>query len=185
MYATGHTRVGSDARREMPHMVRKMLLGAFALIALIAAPAAAQYDFVVTPGTVTLGGDVTVSGEGCTPGDEVTITLTPVGDATTNRAAGDSVVVATGTADDEGQFTITFTVPTTTPTGSYEVEAFCSGYSVGSRIIEVVAPGGGGDGSIVRTGSDLNGLGLLGAGLLTGGGIILLATKSRRNRATA
>lgn len=184
MHATGDTRVGSDARREMPHMVRKMLLGAFALIALVAAPAAAQYDFVVTPGTVTLGGDVTVSGEGCTPGDEVSITMTQLTEASTNRAIGDSVVVGTGTADENGEFTITFTVPENFALGSYEVEAFCSGYSVGSSVIQVVGPGGGGGGSIVRTGSDLNGLGLLGAGLLTGGGIILLATKSRRNRAT-
>lgn len=166
-------------------MVRKMLLGAFALIALVAAPAAAQYNFTVTPGTVVQGGELTVSGEGCSPADEVTITMTQLSDSTTNRAIGDSVVVATGTADDQGEFTITFTVPDTLPTGSYEVEAFCSGYSVGSSIVDVVAPGGGGGGSIVRTGSDLNGLGLLGAGLLTGGGIILLATKSRRNRATA
>ena len=168
-------------------MVRKMLLGAFALIALLAAPAAAQYRFTVTPGTVVQGGDVTISGEGCSPNDEVSITLTPVDGASTNRAAGDSVVVATGTADQDGEFTITFPLPEDTATGFYEVEAFCSGYSVGSSVIEVVAPGGGGGGtgSIVRTGSDLNGLGLLGAGLLTGGGIILLATKSRRNRATA
>lgn len=166
-------------------MVRKMLLGAFALVALVATPAAAQYDFVVTPGTVTLGGDITVAGEGCTPGDEVSITLTQLSEATTNRAVGDAVVVATTTADGEGEFTVTFPVPDGTTPGTYEVEAFCSGYSVGSSIIEIVGPGGGGGGTIVRTGSDLNGLGLLGAGLLTGGGIILLATKSRRNRATA
>ena len=38
-------------------------------------------------------------------------------------------------------------------------------------------------GPIVRTGSDLNGLGLLGAGLLTLGGLILVATKTRRHEA--
>ena len=48
------TRVGCDARREMADMVRKMLLGALALLALTAAPAAAQYRFVVGPGQVTV-----------------------------------------------------------------------------------------------------------------------------------
>ncbi|MCB0972084.1 MAG: hypothetical protein KDA97_11320 [Acidimicrobiales bacterium] len=168
-------------------MVRKMLLGALALLALTAAPAAAQYRFVVGPGQVTVGGEVSVAGEGCSPGDEVTITMTPLNNGSTSRAAGNSVVVATTIADESGEFNTTYTVPEGTALGKYEVEAFCGGYSVGSSIIEVVAPsdGGSGNGSIVRTGSDLNGLGLLGAGLLTGGGIILLATKSRRNRATA
>lgn len=166
-------------------MFRRMLIGAFALIALVAAPAAAQYDFSVGPGNVTPGGDVTVSGEGCSAGAEVTITLTLL--QATRAAVGESVVVATVTADANGEFNLTFQIPADAVLGRYKVEAFCDGASVGSAEINVVAPssGGGGQGTIVRTGSDLNGLGLLGAGLLTAGGIILIATKSRRHRAQA
>ena len=39
--------------------------------------------------------------------------------------------------------------------------------------------------TIARTGSDLNGLGLAGAALITVGGIILLTTRSRRHQARA
>ena len=40
-------------------------------------------------------------------------------------------------------------------------------------------------GPILRTGSDLNGLGLVGAGLITVGGVILIATSTRRHQARA
>lgn len=171
-------------------MLRRMLIGAAVLVVLMAAPAAAQYPFNVSPGTVVAGGDVTVSGQGCAPGAEVTITLTLV---TPAKAAGDGVVVATVIADENGKFTVTFTVPEGTAAGTYNVSATCGGVEVASANIEVVdssptttttrASGGGSTTPIVRTGSDLNGLGLAGAGLITVGGIILLATRSRRHQA--
>ena len=37
------------------------------------------------------------------------------------------------------------------------------------------------NGTLPRTGSDLDRLGLMGAGLLTAGGLVLVATKSRRH----
>ena len=59
-------------------MLRKMLMGALLLIALAASPAAAQYDTVgVSPGTVTPGGTVTLTGQACLPNVEVTILLVP------------------------------------------------------------------------------------------------------------
>lgn len=166
-------------------MFRRMLIGALLLVALMAAPAAAQYDFTVTPGVVEQGGAVTVSGQGCSPGAEVTITLTQLTDA---RAIGDTIVVATVIADENGEFTVTFDIPEGTAVGTYEVAATCDGQEVRSAIIEVVGPstatttpGTPPDDDIVRTGSDLNGLGLLGAGLITAGGIVLIATKARRH----
>ena len=169
-------------------MIRKMLIGATLLLALAAAPVAAQtYDFNVTPGTVVAGGQVTVSGQGCAANAQVIITMT---EAAPQRAVGDVIFTTTITADENGEFTYTFTVPVGTPAGTYEITANCDGH-VFSSFIDVVdttpttTPGNGSTGPIVRTGSDLNGLGLAGAGLITLGGIILIATRSRRHQARA
>ena len=171
-------------------MFRRMLIGALLLVALLAAPAAAQYDVSVTPGEVEAGGAITFSGEGCLPGAEITITLTEVAPGTT-KAIGDVITITTITADENGAFTVTFDVPEGTAVGTYRVSAICGGEAVASAIINVVdgttattVPGSSNE-PIVRTGSDLNGLGLAGAGLITVGGIILIATRSRRHQAEA
>ncbi|MCU1372662.1 MAG: cell wall anchor protein [Ilumatobacteraceae bacterium] len=173
-------------------MFRRMLIGATLLIALAAAPAAAQYPFNVSPGTVVAGGSVTVSGKGCSPNAPVTITMV---EGAAQKAVGDVIFETTITSDENGEFTFTFTVPVGTPVGTYEVKAECNDGVVFSAFIDVVdsttattTPGTGSTGSsgpIVRTGSDLNGLGLAGAGLITVGGIILIATRSRRHQAQA
>lgn len=171
-------------------MFRRMLIGATLLIALAAAPAAAQYPFNVSPGTVVAGGSVTVSGKGCSPGAPVTITMV---EGAVQRAVGDVIFETTITADENGEFTYTFTVPVGTPVGTYTITAECNDGVVFSATIDVVdattpttTPGGGSTtGPIVRTGSDLNGLGLVGAGLITVGGIILIATRTRRHSAQA
>lgn len=166
-------------------MFRRMLIGATLLIALAAAPAAAQYPFNVSPGTVVAGGQLTVSGKGCDPGAEVTISMV---EAAAQKAVGDVIFTTTVTADENGEFTYTFTVPAGTPVGTYQVTAECNDGVVFSAFVDVVdsttpttTPGGGSTGPIVRTGSDLNGLGLVGAGLITVGGIILIATRTRRH----
>ena len=164
-------------------MFRRMVIGALLLVALVAAPAAAQYDFTVSPGDVVPGGSVTVSGSGCQPGETVTITLTQVA---ATKAVGDSVVIATATTDANGAFTITFVVPEGTAVGSYTLTANCGGHQVGVGDLNVVAPGTatttpGSTTPIVRTGSDLTPLGLVGAALITVGGIILIATRTRRH----
>lgn len=166
-------------------MFRRMLIGAVLLTALFAAPAAAQYPFNVSPGTVVAGGAVTVAGEGCAPGAEVTITMT---EAAAQKAVGDVVFTTTVIADENGNFSVTFNIPAGTPVGTYEVVAECGNGEVYSAFIDVVdattpttTPGGGSTTPIVRTGSDLNGLGLAGAGLITVGGIILIATRTRRH----
>ena len=172
-------------------MFRKILIGATMLATLaIAAPAGAQtYDFNVSPGNVEAGGQVTVSGEGCNPGEEVTITVT---EGAPQKAVGDVILTTTGTADSSGKFTITFKIPPGTPVGVYTVTATCGDGVVLSSVINVVegpvattTPGKPGGGTIARTGSDLNGLGLAGAALITVGGIILLTTRSRRHQARA
>lgn len=172
-------------------MFRKILIGATMLAALaIATPAGAQtYDFNVSPGNVEAGGQVTVSGEGCNPGEEVTITVT---EGAPQKAVGDVILTTTGTADATGKFTVTFSMPAGTPVGVYTVTATCGDGVVLSSVINVVEgpvvttpPSRPGGGTIARTGSDLNGLGLVGAGLITVGGIILLTTRSRRHQARA
>lgn len=162
-------------------MVRKVLLIALAFVALLAAPAAAQYDdLVVSPGEVEAGGVVTVTGQGCPAGSEVVIALIPPG-----------TTVATGTADADGNFTIEFTIPEGTAPGTYTVQATCGDVVQSETIVvagdTVTPPPGnpGGGGNLPRTGSDLDGMGLLGAGLLAIGGLVLLGTRRRRSTGTA
>lgn len=159
-------------------MVRKVLLAALTMVALFAAPAAAQYDdFVVTPGEVVVGGTVTVTGQGCAAFEEVVIALIPPG-----------TTVATGTTDADGNFTITFTIPDGTDPGVYTVQATCGDLVQNETITVngsnvVVPPGtpGGGGGNLPRTGSDLDRVGLIGVGLLAAGGLVLLGTRRRRS----
>ena len=168
-------------------MIRKMLIGAAALLVLFAAPAAAQYDFTVGPGTVEPGGTVTVTGGSCWHNKPVVIRVTQ---KSATKAVGDVIFETTVITDDQGNFSLTFEFPPDAEPGVYVVAAYCDGTEVASQEVEVAGasptttttPGGG---TIVRTGSDLNGLGLLGAGLLTIGGIILIATKGRRHEARA
>ena len=170
-------------------MFRKMLIGALALVALAAAPAAAQYNLDVG-GEIVPGGTVTVAGDSCAFNAEVEVTLTQT--AASTRAVGDTVTLATGTADGEGNYNISFELPADLEPGTYDINVYCNGAFVRSAQVEIgqtgtptTRPGSGsgssGGGPIVRTGSDLNGLGLAGVGLLTVGGIILIATKTRRH----
>ncbi|MEZ5138134.1 MAG: hypothetical protein R2711_05045 [Acidimicrobiales bacterium] len=178
-------------------MFRKMLVAALALVALVAAPVAAEYDFSVSPTVVQAGGVVTVSGTGCVPFSTVSVKVT-------QRSTGTIVYTGSDQTDANGEFTFDVQLPKNLAPGFYDLEARCplDGSTAPTRalqgtvegndlvfraVIEIVAaPGGGGggggvdDGNIVRTGSDLNGLGLVGAGLLTVGGLVLIASKRRR-----
>lgn len=184
-------------------MFRKMLIVGVALVALAASPAAAQYDFEVSPTVVQAGGVVSVSGKDCPP-------LSPVGVKVTQRSTGTIIYQAEDTTDAQGSFSFNIQLPKDLAPGFYDLEARCplkpglpaeynrralqgqieGDYLVFRAVIEVRAPGGGDDGNgvddgdLVRTGSDLNGLGLIGAGLLTVGGLVLIASK-RRNAAGA
>ncbi|HRW38072.1 MAG: hypothetical protein KDB04_01030 [Acidimicrobiales bacterium] len=183
-------------------MFRKMLVAGLALVALAASPAAAEYDFSVSPTVVQAGGVVTVSGEGCVPFSTVSVKVT-------QRSTGSVIYTGSDQTDANGEFTFDVQLPKNLAPGFYDLEARCplDGSTAPGRalqgtvegndlvfraVIEIVAaPGGGGggggggvdDGKIVRTGSDLNGLGLVGAGLLTVGGLVLIASKRRRTSA--
>ena len=183
-------------------MLKKILMVTAVLVFGAAAPAAAQYpEIVVTPGTVTEGGTISVTGKFCNPGENVVITLRPA--ATGNRAIpAEGIVVATTTADENGAFNTSFDLPPEATAGSYEVVVNCGG-TTRIETIEVLGkninppstvpgttpgttpgPDGnnapGGSGTLPRTGSDLNGYGLIGAGLLTVGGLFLLGARKRR-----
>jgi hypothetical protein len=166
-------------------MLKKMLIGAIALVGLFAAPAAGQYVIDVTPDTVLPGGTVTVTGEDCASNAIITVTLTQL---TAQRAVGDTVEVATGQADEDGAYSVDVQLPADLDPGTYELSVFCDGQFVQSAQITVAGPTTPttqaptpSDDDIVRTGSDLNGLGILGAGLLVGGGVVLFATRNRRH----
>jgi hypothetical protein len=179
-----------------------MLIGAAVLVALMAAPAAAQYPFNVSPGTVVAGAEVTISGKGCAPLSTVSVKVT-------QRSTGTVILTDSGTTDAQGEFTFNVKIPADAAPGWYDLEARCpidgstaadsgrdlQGVPEGNDLVfrasiyvegetpatTTPSKGGGTTTPIVRTGSDLNGLGLAGAGLITVGGIILIATRSRRH----
>ena len=152
-------------------MIRKMLLAALVLVGLFAAPAAAQYPgFQVNPGTSRPGGPANFNGKGCQPGETVTIRF-------------DGTVGATVTAKPNGSFNGQFRVPTTATPGTHTVTATCGNLVQSApldvRGSEVTRPNTG-SGSLPRTGTDVDMLGLVGAGLLAAGGSVMLATRKRR-----
>ena len=173
-------------------MVRKVLIGAVLLVALAASPAAAEYGTSVTPGQVQAGGVITITGQACVPNVPITITITQVAESGATRAAratGDVIGTITVTPDADGNFSTTFTIPAGTAPGTYEVSS--TEACVKGETFEVapasVAPGGtgtgagSGSGNLPRTGTDIERLGLIGAGLLVAGGLVLVATRRRRH----
>ena len=190
-------------------MIRKAIIGAVALVALMAAPAAAQYAVVtVTPTQVSSGGVVSVTGTMCPANSEVNIYLV-AGDQTAlaSKAAPapeGGVLVGTLTADASGSFSTSFTIPAGTAPGVYTVVTTCGDFTdatlievMGDQTTRPTTPGttptgnnggggsSGGGGNLPRTGSNLNGLGLMGAGLLTVGGLVLVATRKRQQRSSS
>lgn len=155
-------------------MVRKVLIGALMLVALFAAPAAAQYpDFTVTPGGVEAGGSAGFQGSGCQPGETVVVTV-------------DGRVVATVVADAGGDYSGSFVVDLAP--GEYTVTATCGNVVNTSPLLvrgvtqtstpPTSRPGGTAGAPLARTGSNVNGLALAGAALLlAGGGAMVVARK--------
>jgi hypothetical protein len=73
-------------------MIRKILIAAVALVALMAAPAARSTGgLTVNPGSVRPGGNADFAGKGCQPGETVVIRL-------------DGTTVSTVTSDTSGEF---------------------------------------------------------------------------------
>jgi LPXTG-motif cell wall-anchored protein len=138
-------------------MIRRIALVAGTLLLVLvglAAPAQAGLEYPpssgisINPTTVDPGGQVTVTGDGCEAGAEVTISL------------GDSQV-ATVTAGEDGTFSTAFQVPSSTAAGTYSVNASGCAAEVLSTTLTVRASGttpaptgGSGGSSLPRTGSD-------------------------------
>src|SRR6185503_6301496 len=112
------SKTGSDTFARLPRrpaveedMIRRMLiLAAVALVAL--APAAhAQYQpgggTSVSDSTVTRGQTITVTADGCTPGEEVTFFF-------------DGSAAGTATADDAGEASGSVTIPDDASAGTHE-----------------------------------------------------------------
>lgn len=119
---------------------------------------------------------------------------------------GGPIEVAVVNADAAGNFTATFTVPESLHPGMHTVRATCGAVVQGTSLIIQGPPAGnpgsrgsngrqgfgnegsvgggrtGSRGALARTGSSLNTVGLLGAGLLTVGGLVLLTTRKRQHR---
>lgn len=135
-------------------MFRRALLLSLAAIALIAAPAAAQYDGVAGSTEVLDDGSIRVTGEGCEP--DATISY----DVTKDGAAFSS---GTAQADAEGDFA--FTVATD-GAGDYQVTSTCGDqtFVLGATVAAAGTGGtggtttggttGAGTGTLPQTGSD-------------------------------
>lgn len=154
-------------------MVRKVLIGALMIVAVFAAPAAAQYpDFTITPGGVETGGVAGFSGSGCPPGSTVTI-------------AANGQTLATVVANAQGEYSGTATI--NLPPGNYTASATCGDivrtFPLNVRGVSQGRPpagvgGGTGGAPLPRTGSDSNNLAVVGAALLlVGGGAMVVARK--------
>lgn len=185
-------------------MIRKILLLAGVLIALLAAPALAQYrPAFIAPSSAAQGQSFTVSGTGAVAGATVSFYLT--------SDSGTRVLVGSTTAASDGSFSAVITVPTTISPGSYVLTA--SGGTLSRTVsIQIVPPSATPPGGGTGTGSDGNGTGSAGAGsgsagsgtgalprtgsnnlqpltiggalLVATGGLLILATRKQRRDST-
>jgi hypothetical protein len=178
-------------------------------LTLIACPAFAQDDeayppdtdqLTVSESTVSPGESFTISGGGAEPGATVTFTLKRSSSSAlgANRAlaagpglgqlvaavrpqAQSSVPLGSTTADAEGEFSATLTIPSGTDPGVYTVTATSGGDVLAVVTIRVAAAGSVGD--LPFTGGNvLPGL-AIGATLIVAGGLLLLSLKRRRSAA--
>ena len=151
-------------------MVRRSLavIGiAFAALVLLAPAASAQY---VDPGGISVddpnpdvGDSIVVTGSGCEPDATVTVTLTQ-GDQ--------SVVVGQFTADADGNYTGSVTIPSSFSAGTATLSDSC-GNSLTLTIGAVAAA------ALPRTGSNTGTLWRVAVALMAAGGILVLTTRKR------
>jgi LPXTG-motif cell wall-anchored protein len=159
---------------------RLLVLGALlaTVVATIAVPAtvaSAQYQpnppgVVVDPGTVTVGGKVTVTGTGCPANVTVTIKI------------GD-VVVGTVTSDSSGGFTDNITLPPGIAPGTYTVHALCGDLDLTAVLAVTAVPVSVTTVTVAtlpRTGTDSGVWVKIGLSLVAIGGLLVLATRRRR-----
>jgi hypothetical protein len=145
---------------------------------IMASPAMAQYGgtcgFVLTPTTVTPGGTVQVVGQNANPNEVLVFTI------------GDPITIGTTTADANGNFTATLTIPADLAPGTYSVDVNC-GNSVSSQTLNVSAANANNgnaanaEGNLPTTGSNTLLYLRWALALIALGGLIVLATRRQRH----
>jgi LPXTG-motif cell wall-anchored protein len=183
----------------------RKLVSALAITAgltLLAAPAFAQDDYppesteelTVSESTVEPGETITISGDGAEPGATVTYKLTrsssalggsrvvlagPRLAALLQPQAQSSVTLGTSTADGDGSFSATLTIPSGLDDGVYTLTATSGGEVLATATIRVLADATTGD--LPFTGSNVAPGLAIGATLIVAGGLLLLAVRRRRS----
>ena len=149
-------------------MIRRMLI--LAAVALVAfAPAAhAQYgdgSITVSDSTVTRGQTITVTVDGCEPGEEVTFFF-------------DGADAGSATADDSGTATGSVTVPGDATAGEHVISNSCN-----DATIVVTVEVAGTAAALPRTGSDSSlPLAKVAIVLIAAGGLLVLVSRDRSGR---
>jgi LPXTG-motif cell wall-anchored protein len=183
----------------------RKLVSALAITAgltLLAAPAYAQDDYppesteelTLSESTVEPGGTITISGDGAEPGATVTFKLTRSSSAlgaTRVMLAGprlaahlrpqaqSTVSLGSTTADGDGSFSATLTIPSGLDAGVYTLTATSGGEVLATATVRVLA--GSATGDLPFTGSNVAPGLALGAILIVAGGLLLLAVRRRRS----
>lgn len=126
-------------------------------------------------GQTRAGGTIVVHGEGCAPGGVVNVFF-------------DGKLIGSGTANAAGRYNVKATIPSNASPGRHTITVSGPGANCsGVEGISVSASGGGGgnsgsSGGLASTGVAVVGIGALGAVLLIGGGMMLLAGKRRNSK---
>jgi LPXTG-motif cell wall-anchored protein len=157
-------------------------------------PPASDEGLTVSESTVRAGETITVSGDGAEPGATVTFRLVKSSSALgaskvllagsrlaalVRPQAQSSVSLGSTTADDDGSFSATLTIPSTTDAGTYTLIASSGGEVLSTATIRVLAAAG--TGALPFTGADVAPGLAIGATLIVAGGLLLLAVRRRRN----
>jgi LPXTG-motif cell wall-anchored protein len=155
-------------------MVRRILLIAAAVLAvgsisLSSAGAGGNYG----------GCSATVSDTSPEPGQEITVEGSGAADGGTVSATLDGTEVGTGTADAQGDFTFTATIPSTA-TGSETLAVSC-GPNRGTFPITLTVVAG--SGTLPATGSDSLPLAWIGLGVLAAGATVMGGARLRARTA--
>ena len=137
-------------------------------------PSSSSTSPVHVSGQARAGGTIVVHGAGCVPGGTVQVFF-------------DGTLIGSGTANAAGRYNIKATIPSNASPGSHTITVSGPGSSCsGVEGISVSASGSGGgnssSGGLASTGVAVVGIGALGAVLLIGGGMMLLAGKRRNSK---
>jgi LPXTG cell wall anchor motif len=176
-------------------------IGLAAGLMLLAAPAYAQDDtysedtsgLTVSESTVSPGDTITISGDGAEPGATVSFRLVKASSALgANRVllagprlaaqvrpqAQSSVSLGSTTADDDGSFSATLTIPSGLDAGTYTLIASSGGEVLATATVRVLAAAT--SGALPFTGSEVAPGLAIGATLIVAGALLLLAVRRRR-----